>query len=67
MTQYRVLMTEPAADDLLKIAKYIAGELREPATARKLVNKIKMAVMGLAEVPTRYATVADERLAAQGI
>jgi len=60
-------MTESAADDLLKIAEYIAGELWEPATAQKLVGKIKEAVMSLVEMPTRYATVADERLAAQGI
>jgi len=60
-------MTEPSAEDLLKIAEYIARELREPATAQKLVGKIKEALMSLVEMPARYATVADERLAAQGI
>jgi toxin ParE1/3/4 len=67
MKRYRILMTEPAAEDLLKIAEYIARELREPATAQKLVGKIKEAVMSLVEMPTRYATVAGERLATQGI
>ncbi len=67
MKRYKILMTEPAADDLLKIAEYIAKELREPANARKLVGKIKEAVISLAEMPARHATVADERLAAQGI
>lgn len=60
-------MTEPAAEDLLKIAEYIARGLREPATAQKLVDKIKEALMSLVEIPTRYATVAGERIAAQGI
>jgi len=60
-------MTEPAAGDLFKITEYIARELREPAIAQKLVSKIKEAVMSLAEMPTRYAMVADERLAVQGI
>lgn len=67
MKRYRILMTEPAAEDLLKIAEYTARELREPATAQKLVGKIKEAVMSLVEMPTRYATVAGERLATQGI
>lgn len=67
MKCYKILMTEPAADDLLKIAEYVARELREPTTAQKLVSKIKEAVMSLAEMPTRYTKVADERLAAQGI
>ena len=60
-------MTEPAADDLRSIAQYIADELLEPDIARKLVGKIKEAVMSLAELPTRHALVADDCLAAQGI
>ena len=67
MKQYKLLMTEPAAEDLQQIAKYIAKKLREPITALKLVDKIKEVVMSLTVVPTRYALVADERLAAQGI
>jgi toxin ParE1/3/4 len=64
MKQYRILITKPAADDLLEIAEYIGGELRDPANANKLVGDIKKAVMSLAQMPTRHAIVADERLAA---
>lgn len=60
-------MTQPAVSDLKGISDYLAHELREPATARKLVSKIKEAVMSLREMPTRHALVADERLAIQGI
>ncbi|UNC91734.1 type II toxin-antitoxin system RelE/ParE family toxin [Candidatus Contubernalis alkaliaceticus] len=67
MKQYKVLMTEPAVDDLQAIVKYISDELLEPVIAKKLVGKIKEAVMGLEKLPTRHALVADERLAAQGI
>lgn len=67
MKRYRILLTEPAAEDLLAIAAYMAQELREPVTAQRLVGKIREAVMGLAVMPTRYATVADGYLAAQGI
>jgi toxin ParE1/3/4 len=67
MKQYKVLMTEPAAEDLQSIARYIADELLEPAIAKKLVGKIKASVMSLAKLPTRHALVADERIAAQEI
>lgn len=67
MKKFSVFITQPAANDLQGIAHYITNELREPAIAKKLVNKIKEAVMSLAELPTRHALVTDERLAIQGI
>ncbi len=67
MKKYRVLMTEPAANDLQEVVRYIAGELREPTTAQKLVGKIRDAIMSLAEMPSRHPLVADEVLAAKGI
>lgn len=67
MKGYKVLMTQPAADDLKGIATYIANELREPSIAKKLVGKIKEAVMSLSEMPTRHSLVADEKLAIQEI
>jgi len=67
MKQYKVLMTQSAAEDLQGITDYIANELREPAIAKKLVGRIREAVMSLAELPTRHALVADERLAVQRI
>lgn len=67
MNQYVVIMTEPAANDLRKIAHYVSSELKEPAAARKLVADIKDAVLSLREMPTRYELVLDPRLSAQGI
>lgn len=67
MKSYKVLMTEPAANDLQGIAHYIANELREPGVANKLIGRIREAVMSLAQLPTRYALVSDEQLALQGI
>ncbi len=67
MKSYKVLMTKPAAHDLQGIAAYIANELREPSIAKKLVGRIKEAVMSLGGMPTRHALAADENLAAQGI
>jgi len=67
MKSYKVLITQPAIKDLRGISDYIANELKEPSSAKKLVGKIKEAVMSLREMPTRHALVADENLAAQGI
>lgn len=67
MKSYAVLITLPAVEDLQSIVAYIADELREPSTARKLVNRIKEAVISLSEMPERYPLVADERLAMQKI
>ncbi len=67
MKSYQVLMTEPATGDLLATAQYIAKELKEPAAAKKLVSKIREAVMSLSEMPSRHALITDERLALLGI
>lgn len=67
MKGFKVLMTQPAANDLKGITAYIANELREPSIAQKLVGKIKEAVMSLSEMPARYSLVADKRLAMQEI
>jgi toxin ParE1/3/4 len=66
MDHYRVFMTRSADDDLKSISSYIRDELREPATAVKLVEKIKVSVMSLATFPLRHNLVVDEHLAAQG-
>ncbi len=65
--RYKVLMTEPATGDLLATARYIAKELKEPAAAKNLVEKIREAVMSLSEMPIRHALVTEERLAFLGI
>ncbi len=67
MKRYRILVTEPAAEDLQKIAAYIADDLLEPITARRFVDKMREAVMSLTNMPARHALVADARLATQGI
>lgn len=67
MKRYKVMLTEPALEDLQEIVKYISNEFKEPAIAKRLVGKIKEAVMSLVEMPTRHAIVTDERLASQEI
>lgn len=67
MKSYKVLMAQPAVEDLQSIAVYIVNELKEPSTAKRLVGRIKEAIINLSEMPGRYSLVADERLAMQKI
>lgn len=60
-------MAQPAVEDLQSIAIYIVNELKEPSTAKRLVGRIKEAIINLSEMPGRYSLVADERLAMQKI
>ncbi len=67
MSKYRIEITEPAEKDLYEIGLYIARELLEPSTAKKVVGKISDAILTLEELPLRNALVTDERLALRGI
>jgi len=67
MGSYKIQITEPAENDLTEIGEYIAKELLEVNTAKKVVSKIGEAIMKLEELPLRNSLVLDERLAFQGI
>jgi len=65
--KYRLVITEPAETDLRGIADYIANDLLEPSTARKMIAKIAEAILHLEQMPFRYGLVRDEGLAGKGI
>lgn len=67
MSNYKVFMTGSAASDLQNISNYISKNLKEPETALKTMNKIKVVTMGLEYMPHRHELVSDERLYTQGI
>jgi len=67
MSNYKIQITEPAENDLRAIGVYIAKELLELNTAKKVVAKIGEVIMKLEKLPLRNALVLDERLALQGI
>jgi addiction module RelE/StbE family toxin len=64
---YRLVITELAEEDLRDIANYIANELLEPTTARKMITRIAEAIFQLEQMPFRNGLVRDEQLAAKGI
>lgn len=66
MENYQVYLSHSAVRDLIEIAAYMAQDLQEPSTAKKLIEKIRASVESLTELPFRHALVSDERLAALG-
>lgn len=62
-----MVITEPAENDLKKIADYIAKELMEPSTAQHMITKVSEAIFELEQMPERYVLVNDARLTNQGI
>lgn len=67
MGNYNIQITEPAEKDLHEIAVYIAKELLEPETAKKIVSKIAKAIINLEDMPFRNAIITDARLTHIGI
>ena len=64
MAQYKVIITEPAVNDLDEIAEYIISQFSAPMTALNLIESIESAVMSLSHMPHRCPLVDDERLKA---
>ena len=55
---YTVRYAPQALDDLRNLYSYVAFSLKEPATAQKLLNRIRKAARSLDALPGRYPIVA---------
>ena len=66
MERYKVVLAEPAKNDLIKIARYIAADLGEPETASRMNRTLREAISSLSDSPRKYPLVTDERLALGG-
>ncbi len=66
MAKYRVYVSEPAANDLKDIVRYIASQLSAPVPALNMMELLEEAMLGLSEMPQRCPLVADERLSQMG-
>ena len=55
--RYTVRYAPQALDDLRDLYSYVAFSLKEPATAQKLVNRIRKAARSLDALPGRYPVV----------
>lgn len=65
--KYKVVLTAPAQNDLLKNAAYISDNLLNPIAADKYLNEATDKLRELADMPYMYATVNDEMLSQLGV
>ena len=64
---YTVRYAPQALDDLRDLYSYVAFSLKEPATAQKLVNRIRKAARSLDALPRRHPVVDWEPWQSMGI
>lgn len=55
--KYSVIYSPTARDDLFAIRRYIANQLKAPATATKLAKRIRDSIKELDTSPERYVRV----------
>lgn len=67
MSEYELRISDAAAEDIDRIADYIALSLQEPLMALKQIGRIKDAVASLCAMPERHGVVSDKYLASRGI
>jgi plasmid stabilization system protein ParE len=66
MVKYRVDVSEPAAEDLRDIVRYISAQLNAPITAVNMMEIIEAALTALESMPHRHPVLRDDRLASMG-
>ena len=67
MTQYRIIVTPDASDDLYELRSYIADVLCAPDTALSYIRAVRKEIAALSEMPARYRPVDDEPWHSLGI
>jgi len=67
MSQWNVLLTDQAEDDLWGIHEYIALTLLEPEIAIKLIRRIKLKINKLKGSPLSYALYPKEPWKSRGL
>lgn len=67
MTEYKIVIEEPAENDLLGILNYISDTLHEPTTAAKIYGFIKKEILTLSKMPFRYSVVNEEPYRSIGV
>ena len=65
--EYKVKSSRRARKDLTAIGDYITKELHAPQAALDLMDEIDSQLIGLRQMPKRFALVSDERIARSDI
>ena len=64
---WNIDITEAAQDDLRDIFAHIAGELRAPDDARRIVRNILAGIQTLDEMPKRFRPYPRKPIASRGV
>ena len=64
--EYRVIVTEPAENDMMDIHSYISTELNSPIAARNMILNVRKMLRTLSFSPQGLPKVRDDRLAGKG-
>ncbi|TCK92659.1 addiction module RelE/StbE family toxin [Natranaerovirga hydrolytica] len=67
MKEYKVTITEKATKDMYEITSYIGNELLDMQAANRLLEKFKVSIVSLSNMPKRHSLLQDEELAGRGI
>lgn len=67
MTQYRIIVTPDAADDMVELRNYISEVLCAPNTALSYIRAVRKEIASLSEMPARYKPVDDEPWHSRGV
>lgn len=67
MSEYEVIITPEAEDDLDRLGAYIAFELKAPETAYNYIRDIRSELSTLNEMPKRFRIVDDEPWHSRGL
>ncbi len=65
--EYRTLITEPAARDMLEAFSYISEILHEPRAARRFYAQMKKSIDSLSVMPQRHRMVFEQPYASMGV
>ena len=66
MERYKLIISEEAKSNMRSVARYITNELHEPATAKKMLFRIRQEIASLKTMPERYALSTNSRYAKKG-
>ena len=66
MSKYQVVISHPARQDVIDLARYIASDLSAPDAASNLVDQLEEGMKSLGNNPKRQKIVRDDYLASKG-
>lgn len=67
MSDYRIMLTEKAKNDIIDIGDYISYDLFSPDISYQFIKNLRLSISKLKEFPYKYPLVQDEELQKRNI